>query len=101
MQSKHELLRQLSGIVLHNGSVRCTVNDNITDADEIASVVALPVEETEADWQSVSSLRMRNRYITRGELGFIRMGACKLELIGLRITINPSKEERIAQCKSM
>jgi hypothetical protein len=61
------------------------VNDNITDADEIAGVVALPVEETEADWQSVSSSRMQNQYITRGELGFIRTKARKLER---RITIS-------------
>jgi len=44
-------------------------DDNITDADEIlAGIVALTIEETEADWRSVRSLSIRNRYIiTRGQ----------------------------------
>jgi len=76
------------------GRYVATVNDNITDADEIASVVALPVEETEADWQSVSSSRMQNRYITRGELGFIRTEARKLSNGELQLA--RSKGEGIA-----
>ena len=38
------------------------------DADEITDVVALTIEETDADWKSVRSLWMRNRYVTRGQL---------------------------------